>query len=438
MAALHFFREMISAQKAGKPRGVYSICSANRFVVAAAMLFSKRKNLFVCIESTSNQVDQFGGYTGMTPQYFVNYIYAIAGQTGFPRDKIILGGDHLGPNVWQKETEGPAMEKAKALMRDYILAGYTKIHLDASMRLASDPEGPLAEEVIARRAAELCAVCEDTYAGLHLAQPMALPPIYIIGTEVPLPGGAQETEDTLQVTKVEDAQRTIAVAEEVFNALSLHEAWKRVVGLVVQPGVEFGDHTVHGYQREKARALSQFIRERKTLVYEAHSTDYQSRKGLRELVEDQFCILKVGPALTFAMREALFALAHMEEELLVSKKGVTLSHLQEELEKTMTSDPVHWKKHYHGSEEDKKYSRKYSFSDRSRYYWPNADLEKAVGLLIANLEKHPVPLTLLSQYMPGQYKRVRNEALATNPTALIYDRIMEAIDDYAYAVGVSY
>lgn len=72
---------------------------------------------------------------------------------------------------------------------------------------------------------------------------------------------------------------------------------------------------VHEYHREEAQTLSRFIEAQPGLVYEAHSTDYQSREALRALVEDHFAILKVGPALTFAFREAVFALAAIEEVL---------------------------------------------------------------------------------------------------------------------------
>ena len=44
------------------------------------------------------------------------------------------------------------------------------------------------------------------------------------------------------------------------------------------------------------------------LVFEAHSTDYQPPESLSRLVIDGFAILKVGPGLTFALREALYAL----------------------------------------------------------------------------------------------------------------------------------
>ena len=156
----------------------------------------------------------------------------------------------------------------------------------------------------------------------------------------------------------------------------LADAWERVVGLVVQPGVEFGDNMIFNYRRENARSLSRDISSFEHLVYEAHSTDYQSESGLKALVEDHFCILKVGPWLTFAYREALFAMEAMETELL-GKFHPDLSALKDVLECAMLGNPKYWKKYYTGNEEQQAFKRKYSFSDRSRYYWPVESPAKA-------------------------------------------------------------
>ncbi|WP_163362694.1 class II D-tagatose-bisphosphate aldolase non-catalytic subunit, partial [Escherichia coli] len=76
---------------------------------------------------------QYGGYTGMTPVDFVVFVETIAREEGFDRTNLIFGGDHLGPNPWRKLPAEEAMAKAEAMVIDYIQAGFTKIHLDASM-----------------------------------------------------------------------------------------------------------------------------------------------------------------------------------------------------------------------------------------------------------------------------------------------------------------
>src|SRR5690606_35340146 len=101
------------------------------------------------------------------------------------------------------------------------------------------------------------------------------------------------------------------------------------------------------------------------------STDYQRPAALRELVEDHFAILKVGPWLTYAFREAVFALEMIEREWLGARRSAQLSGLRDVMERVMVEDPTHWRGHYTGYEAAMKYARTYSYSDRIRYYWPN-------------------------------------------------------------------
>jgi D-tagatose-1,6-bisphosphate aldolase subunit GatZ/KbaZ len=376
------------------------------------------------VESTCNQVNQFGGYTGMTPADFVTYIHSLASQVGLPSEMVLLGGDHLGPSVWQEEPAESAMRKSIELVQAYVQAGYIKIHLDASMKLADDvPDLPLAVELSAQRAASLAAAAEDAHASLG-ATPA---PRYVIGTEVPIPGGAQAHEDSLQVTKDVDVSRTIEVTRAAFIRQGLDRAWERVLAVVVQPGVEFGDDFVLDYQPKAAADLVRFIETQPGMVFEAHSTDYQTREALRQLVRDHFGILKVGPALTFAMREAVFALAWMENELLPASEQ---SGLMAALEDAMLRDPRHWQKYYHGSEQEMAFARRYSLSDRSRYYWPDQQVQAALTKMMTNLSTKPLPMALLSQFAPEQLPRIRDGSLENNPEAIILDRVERVLDDY--------
>jgi D-tagatose-1,6-bisphosphate aldolase subunit GatZ/KbaZ len=432
MRAVEQFIQITADNRAGQGTGIYSICSAQATVLEASMLQAKKDDSILLIESTSNQVNQFGGYTGMTPEDFVSYVNSIADRAGFSKDNLLLGGDHLGPNAWQKENAAPAMAKALDLVRAYVKAGCRKIHLDASMFCADDKgdrRAALADDIVASRAAAMAKVAEETHAEFCAGHPK---PVYIIGTEVPIPGGAQEEEQTVVPTTPSAASRTIAVTQEAFEAAGQGAAWERVCGVVVQPGVEFGDDQVFHYNREAAKGLSDEIMKFDRLVYEAHSTDYQSEKVLTELVEDHFCILKVGPWLTFAYREALFALAMIEEEML-APKGLGTSRLRETIEEVMLAEPKYWQKYYPGDEATQAYKRKYSFSDRSRYYWPNPQITAAKNRLIANLKANPVSLALLSQYMPNQYNAVSGGLIRNEVDEIIINRIQDVIGIYARA-----
>jgi D-tagatose-1,6-bisphosphate aldolase subunit GatZ/KbaZ len=420
---------IVQQQKDGQARGLVSICSSHPAVLQAAMRRAVRSGTALLVESTCNQVNQFGGYTGLTPAGFLAYLHDLALQAGLAPEKLLLGGDHLGPSVWQEEPAESAMQKAVELVQACVRAGYVKIHLDASMKLGDDdPSRPLDVKLSARRAAALASASEQARAGLE-ERPA---PRYVIGTEVPIPGGAQAAETSLQVTEVESVRRTIGRTRQAFLDAGLETAWERVLAVVVQPGVEFGDDFVFAYQPAAADGLRRFIETQPALVYEAHSTDYQSRAALRQLVCDHFAILKVGPALTYAYRQAIFALACMEAELL---PAADRSNLIDVLEQTMLRDRRHWQKHYHGSPREQAFARKYSLSDRIRYYWPDAPVQAAVQRLLANLSRSPLPLTLLGQFVPDQVERVRAGELENTPGAIIADRIDSVLADYAFACG---
>ena len=413
-----YLDEVVKAQKRGEARGIVSICSAHPWVLKAAMLETEGSLL---IEATCNQVNQFGGYTGMKPADFVRYVREIAEENGFPFENIILGGDHLGPSVWQDEPAESAMEKADLLIRDYVEAGFVKIHLDCSMQLADDPKSALDVEISAKRAARLAKIAEMVGDNKKLR--------YVIGTEVPIPGGATEHEEGVNVTKVENVQQTIEVTREAFLNLGLEDAWKRVIAVVVQPGVEFGDDFVLPYQPDAAEELSHFI-ETQPLIFEAHSTDYQSCEALKNLVRDHFAILKVGPALTFALREAIYALAMMEDELIPLQER---SHIISVLDVVMVEHPEYWVRYYHGDEREKAFKRKYSLSDRIRYYWTRTLVQQAFEKMIVNFNERSLPVALLKQYVPEIYGEFQDSGVMISPEQILLMKIKDVLDDYEQA-----
>lgn len=422
---MNYLDLIIAAQKRGEAKGIPSICSAHPHVLKQTLKVSQTFRVLPLIEATCNQVNQFGGYTGMTPKDFVAYVRGIADEIQFPFENIILGGDHLGPSVWQNELAESAMQKAEALVRDYVKAGFTKVHLDCSMRLADDPAGALDVEVSARRAARLAKAAEtDLTPGPSPKGRGGNAPRYVIGTEVPIPGGATEHESGVRATNVRDARQTIEVTREAFVREGLESAWERVIATVVQPGVEFGDDFVLPYQPESARELSQFI-ESQPLVYEAHSTDYQTRTALANLVRDHFAILKVGPGLTFAFREAVFSLAMIEDELVA---GDQRSNIVQVLDDAMAKFPEYWKKYYRGTEVEQAFKRKYSLSDRARYYWVRPEVRNAFERLMKNLGGRTLPFSLLSQFAG---------VTGLSAAQVIEQKISRVLADYMLACGVA-
>ncbi|MET2825632.1 D-tagatose-bisphosphate aldolase, class II, non-catalytic subunit [Mesorhizobium shangrilense] len=410
---------LATARRNGSPYGITSICSAHPLVIQTAIRRAVAdKDTTLLIEATCNQVNQVGGYTGMTPDLFIAFVREIAGKEGLDPRRIIFGGDHLGPNPWRTELAAQAMNKAEAMVTAYVWAGFSKIHLDASMGCAGEPAA-LDDETIATRAARLAKAAEKAARAAGGALP-----VYIIGTEVPAPGGVDHPISDLKPTQAAAARRTIEVHREIFAREGLAEAFGRVIAVVVQPGVEFGSQNVVAYRPEASKALTGLLDEEPSLVYEAHSTDYQSRAALAALVTNGFPILKVGPGLTFALREALYGLDLIASEMVPDYGERSLART---MERVMLASPGHWHSHYHGSDTSLYLQRHYSYSDRIRYYWSNPTAAVASGRLVEALNGVGIPETLMRQFLPMLPAKL---GPAGNPEAILHAAIGQVLADY--------
>jgi D-tagatose-1,6-bisphosphate aldolase subunit GatZ/KbaZ len=420
--------ELVRRHRAGELRGIYSVCSAHPLVLRAALEEARASGTPALIEATCNQVNQEGGYTGLRPAGFRDLLWRLAVETGLPRAQLLLGGDHLGPNPWQAQPAEPAMRNAAVMVAEYVGAGFRKIHLDCSMACAGDPR-VLGDELIATRTASLCAVAEDAWR----SEPGSEPPVYIIGTEVPVPGGAHEALHDLEVTSPAAAQETIAAHRAAFARQGLEAAWERVVGLVAQPGVEFDNERVIAYNPAKARALSASLEDVPRLVFEAHSTDYQAPGALAALVRDHFAILKVGPALTFALREAVWALDLIERDWLGAERS---SQVRATVLAAMHADPAHWRKYYHGEGQALELQLQYSLSDRIRYYWPLPAVARALSRLEASFDAAGAPpRALLRQYLPASAAAQGGAAPTRGARGLVIEHVRAVLAAYGAACG---
>ena len=406
---------------AGSRAGIASICTAHPMVVETTLRHGGSSEGPVLIEATCNQVNQEGGYTGMTPADFRGFVEEIADRVGFARERLSLGGDHLGPNPWKHLPAEEAMDRAEAMIAAYAKAGFTKLHLDASMGCAGESI-TLPDDVTAHRAARLALAAEASADGLQ--------PSYVIGTEVPVPGGALESIERLDVTTPEAALRTVEVHRAAFAAAGAEAAFARAVAMVAQPGVEFGNANVIGYRRERARDLSVVLSRMPQFVFEAHSTDYQSVEALHALVEDGFAILKVGPRLTFALREALYGL---DQIAAILDPSFSECGLMKSMERLMMREPANWKKYYHGDATEQRIQRHFSYSDRIRYYWPHAEAARAVERLLAFFEGRKIPETLVSQYLAASYPAVAEGQLAPAARELLSAAVRRVLNLYSSA-----
>ena len=200
-----------------------------------------------------------------------------------------------------------------------------------------------------------------------------------------------------------------------------------MVAAVVQPGVEFDHRRVVDYVPEKARALSRMIEQCEGLVFEAHSTDYQTPSALAALVRDHFAILKVGPGLTFALREALWALDAIEREWIEPEVA---SGFRNVAIARMKADPRHWARYYHARGAALEHDLQYSLSDRIRYYWPDPQIAHAQQTMLDNLTRNPPPAALISQHLPIAYAALRDGRIGDSPAELTMAHVGAVLDAY--------
>ena len=411
-------QDLIAQNRSGQTIGLPCFCTANEHVLKAVLAYAAKTGFPTVIEATCNQVNQEGGYTGMTPADFMKWLKGMAKDAGVPMEQLILGGDHLGPNPWRSEPVESAMEKARELVKLYAEAGFQKIHLDASMACGGESNPTFTQ--IAERAAELCNVAEK-----YAPNPEKL--IYIIGTEVPIPGGETDEPDALDVTSVARFHDTIETHRVAFEARGLEKAWERVVSVVTQPGVDFGHTSIYPFESAKAKPLSEAILQEPGLTFEAHSTDYQSTEALSKLVKNHFFFLKVGPELTFRFREAVWALASIEETLSFDKR----SAIKNVIAQTMTEKPANWDAYYNGTRAEIERLKIYSYSDRIRYYWADPSVNAALETALDNLSEEVLPETIVSQAFMG----LEFGSIPSEPHALLEQHVQRCVGRYFQASG---
>ncbi len=411
----------------GQIGGMVSVCSSHPTVLQAAMELAASEKRPILVEATPNQVNLSGGYTGMTPLAFSAFIRRLSAPVGLPAEQIIIGADHLGPHVWKKEDAAIAMTKAAALASHCVAAGFRKIHLDTGMCCADDSGPVLPPEIAASRAVQLCLAAENAASD----RPDCDRPWYVIGNEVPPPGGGLEDIDLVTITRPDILFSSIKIYENAFCQSGLSSAWQRVIAVVAQPGVEFGDRVICPYDHDRATALSACHSHLPNqMTFEIHATDYQTPDALKQMVADHFILLKTGPCLTFAFREAVYALARIEDAC----PGISVrSHLRQVMENLMMRHPEHWRAHYpEDTAESLRFLLHYSFRDRIRYYWTHPEAMAAWDQLIQNL-KGPIPEALLRQFLPDLLPEIKNGTLSPEPLTLVKRRIQNALKPYLAA-----
>lgn len=410
-------RQIIALNRAGETIAIPSVCTAHAQALEASLTLAETLDQPITVEATSNQVNQDGGYTGMKPSDFISFVRTIADKSHVAHERILFGGDHLGPQAWRKLPADQAMQKAHQMVADYAAAGFTKIHLDCSEGCAGEP-AQLPDDITATRSATLAATALH-----HAPAPGAL--LFVIGTEVPPPGGARTDDHGLiPPTTPASAKATLAAHADAFQAAGI--PLDLIGGLVVQPGVEFSPMEVHHLPMQRDPHLLDALSDWPHVTLEAHSTDYQQPSAYPRLARLGFAFQKVGPALTFAWREALYAL----DTIRAQNGWATGPSLPDVMEEVMLQNPAHWQAHIHGP--DPRLQRHFGLADRIRYYWPAPPAQQAVDRLLTDLQdkRLPDPL-LLAHFRPDEIASARASHYPL-PRALALARVQSALRPYFF------
>ena len=327
------------------------------------IIFAKHNNHSILIETTSNQINQYGGYTNLRPKQFLKKINIIAKDLKYKK-KIIFGADHLGPLPWKDFEKNKAIKKGKKLFREVVKAGYKKIHIDTGMKLKNDKF--LTKQKIFNR----CKSIFDTMNSKSIKNIF-----FVFGTEVPTAGG--ENKYDLKNTNI----------NSIKNDIAYYKKLRKNFSLVIEPGLGFTNQKIHKLKMTSCLQKKK-ISHKKDFTYEAHSCDYQDLSSLKKLLKNNFKFLKVGPELTFNYMNAILKMERIEKLYLKSK----LSKIKKIFSREMDINKTFWKNYYFGNKKKIEYLKFNSYLDRSRYYWNKKKvisslkiLEKNINLLNKNL-----------------------------------------------------
>ena len=77
--------------------GIYSVCSAHPLGDRGRDARGERASNAPLTRGDLQSGQPVGGYTGMTPARFRRFVLGIAARASLPKERVLLGGDHLGP-----------------------------------------------------------------------------------------------------------------------------------------------------------------------------------------------------------------------------------------------------------------------------------------------------------------------------------------------------
>ena len=386
-----------------------SLCTSNFDVLKSSMIFAKYNDLPLLVESTSNQVNQFGGYTHLKPIQFYKKLKILAKKIKF-KNNFYIGADHLGPLPWKNLNENKAMKNSIKLFKDVVKSGYNKIHIDTGIKLKNDKI--LSKKKIIHR-------CERIFNSISKKKLRNI--FFVFGTEVPIAGGG-----TLYASK-------ITSLSSIKDDLKYYSKLQKSFSLVIEPGLGFNNNKVFDLKMKyfkKKKNLSNLS----NFSYEAHSSDFQNLFALKKLVKNNFKFLKVGPELTFFYMRAILQMYKIENMNNFKKK----SNIKEIISTEMHKDNKYWVNYYHGSKKKIEYLKFNSLLDRSRYYWSKKNITKSLSLLKQNINSLDIKSIFKTSKILKKKLYLKNKLKLNNFEFIIFCYLNKTLSKYYKACNYSF
>ena len=382
-----------------KTKALPSFCTANIDVLKSIMFFCNLKKLPCLIECTSNQVNQDGGYTNKTPKKFIKEISNLRKKIKLSKNRLFIGGDHLGPLPWKKKNKQLAIKNSIKLIESFLKEKFCKIHIDTSIKCRDDKI--FNNEIIFERTKQ---ILENIKIKKRINDKFL-----IIGSEVPI-SGSGDNKRVVLTTKKQIKNECIKF-RQVLKGSKLDK--NRKFGLVVEPGMKY----MHKFLKKpnlKNFSDKKIFSEKNNFVFEAHSTDYQPFSILKKLVDNNFKFLKVGPELTYNYSRSLFFMERLEKKLKKKRSLIKINIIN-----SMKKKNKYWLGYYKANKVNLFLESKL---DRMRYYLNNQKVINSINILKKNI--NTISLEKILTLIP---KKQKKEFLFYNKKRLTHFENMKMI-----------
>lgn len=354
-----------------KPMTLLAVCPNSPAVIKAAFRAAKRNNAPIMFAATLNQVDNDGGYTGMTQKDFVRVMRVEAKRNNFT-GPYIAAIDHGGP--WLKDIQTlemwpyeKAMDAVKKSYEAALLAGYELIHVDPTVDRFL-PKGEIIKiEVVAARTIELITHIEN------FRKERGLPRIaYEVGTE--------EVHGGLADMSV--FNKFLDLLKEGLEKNGCADAWPCfVVGKV---GTDL--HTTF-FDPVVAKQLTSTVAKYGSFIKGHYTDDVENPE---EYPLSGMGAANVGPEFTVAEFNALEELEAVENKL-YDEGNVAMHSNMIAILKKLVIDSGRWKKWVHGDESPDDFEsitpdrQRWLMQTGARYIWQKPEAVAARQTLYSNL-----------------------------------------------------